>query len=259
MTGGAEVRIRKADSSWLWMSVRGRAVRDEAGTVIGGIDSLRDISAEHALREKLAAQARRDSLTGLPNRRELLERLEAMLAHEPRAGTVTAVLFLDLDRLKQINDRYGHQLGDDVLVEVGHRITKSLRADDVVGRLAGDEYVVILPNLAAPEDGWLVADAIHDRMRAAIVVGDVHVRASVSIGLTIARPGERPEDVLHRADVALYRAKDGGRSRTEADVSEGAIDEFGGVADEAARAPECGLPAPRSTSGRTAPTVPHDL
>jgi diguanylate cyclase (GGDEF)-like protein/PAS domain S-box-containing protein len=268
-TGRTEARIRTADGPWLWMSDSGRAVRDDDGNVLGGIDSLRDISPEHAMREELEQQARRDSLTGLPNRRDLLERLESVLAHEPRAGTVTAVLFLDLDRLKQLNDRYGHRLGDDVIVEVGRRISASLRAGDVVGRLAGDEYVVILSELAAPSDAWLVADAIHDRMRTSIVVGDLHVRVTVSIGLTIARPGERPEDVLHRADVALYRAKDGGRSRTEADVSEDGLAEFGGSVDEDGAVTDPDLPEPRCAPSSTAPhssashstarTVPHDL
>ena len=260
-TGRTEARIRKADGTWLWMSDSGRAIRAEDGTVLGGIDSLRDVSTEHAMREELERQARRDSLTGLPNRRDLLDRLQAVLAHEPRAGTVTAVLFLDLDRLKQLNDRYGHQLGDDVIVEVGRRISASLRAGDVVGRIAGDEYVVILTELAAPGDAWLVADAIHDRMRPAVVVGDLHVRASVSIGLTVARPGERPEDVLHRADVALYRAKDGGRSRTEADVSEDGLDEFGGSADDPPpdHDVDVAVPLPRTSPSCDAPTVPHDL
>ena len=258
-TGRTEARIRTADGTWRWMSDSGRAVRDDNGNVLGGIDSLRDISSEHAMREKLEELARRDSLTGLPNRRDLLERLESVLAHEPRAGTVTAVLFIDLDRLKKFNDHYGHHVGDDVIVEVGRRISASLRAGDVVGRIAGDEYVAILSELAAPGDAWLVADAIHDRMRTSIVVGDLHVRVSVSIGLTIARPGERPEDVLHRADIALYRAKDGGRSRTEADVSEDGLDEFGGSVDVDDTVSDAELPGPRRASDGRSPTVLHDL
>ena len=118
---------------------------------------------------------------------------------------------------------------------------------------------MILSELAAPGDAWLVADAIHDRMRTSIVAGDLHVRVTVSIGLTIARPGERPEDVLHRADVALYRAKDGGRSRTEADVSEDGIDEFGGSIDDDATGNDPDLPQPRRAADSTARTVPHDL
>ena len=249
VVGGTEARFRKADGTWLWMSATGRAILGEDGTVVGGIDSLRDVSIEHEMREELGRQARRDALTGLPNRRDLLERLEAVLAHPPRAGTSTAVLFLDLDRLKDLNDRHGHRLGDAVLVEVGRRIRSALRGDDVVGRIAGDEYVVLLPSLAAPEDAWTVADAIHEQMSRPVDVDDVQVRATVSIGLTTARPGDRAEDVLHRADVALYRAKQGGRSRTEADVT-----------DPVARTDAAGtpVPAPRESFTGVAETSRHE-
>jgi diguanylate cyclase (GGDEF)-like protein/PAS domain S-box-containing protein len=249
-TGRTEARFRKADGSWVWMSDSGRAVLADDGTPLGGIDSLRDITAEHEMREELERQARSDALTGLPNRRDLLARLDALLAHEPRAGTSAAVLFLDLDHLKDLNDTHGHRIGDAVLVEVGRRITATLRSDDVVGRIAGDEYVVLLPSLAAAEDAWHVADAIHERLATPVVVDDVRVRVSVSIGLTIARPGDRSEDVLHRADVALYRAKEAGRGRTEADVTE---DPLPGSGDGNAV-----MPSPRESFTGTAPTVPHD-
>jgi len=215
LTGRLEARFRAADGSWRWMSDSGRAVLDDDGAVLGGIDSLRDVTVEHEMRDELARQARRDSLTGLPNRRGLLDRLEAVLAHEPRAGTRAAVLFLDLDRLKELNDTHGHALGDAVLVEVGLRITATLRSDDVVGRFAGDEFVVLLPSLRSPADAGLVAEEIHRRLVAPVVLDGSAVKASVSIGIATTRPGDRPEDVLRRADEALYRAKAAGRSRTE--------------------------------------------
>jgi len=226
LTGRTEARFLRADGSWVWMSDSGRAV--------------------------LVGLARSDALTGLPNRRDLLARLDALLAHEPRAGTTAALLFLDLDHLKELNDSHGHLAGDAVLVEVGRRITASLRADDVVGRIAGDEYVVLLPSLAAAEDAWHVADAIHERLSTPVVVDGLRVRVSVSIGLTVARPGDRSEDVLHRADVALYRAKEAGRGRTEADVTEGP-EPLTGSGDGSAV-----LPAPRESFTGTAPTVQHD-
>ncbi len=251
LTGRTEARFLRADGSWMWMSNSGRAVLADDGSVLGGIDSLRDVTVAHEMREELQRQARSDSLTGLPNRRDLLEKLDAVLGHEPRAGTSTAVLFLDVDRLKDLNDTHGHRIGDAVLVEVGRRITQTLRRDDVVGRFAGDEYVVLLPSLAAADDSWHVADAIHARLTKPILVDDMRVRVSVSIGLTIARPGDRSEDVLHRADVALYRAKDAGRGRTEADVTEGTA---------APHAPDSrgALPAPRESFTGIAPTVPHE-
>ena len=252
LTGRTEARFLRADGSWVWMSDSGRAVLDVSGAVVGGIDSLRDVTVEHEMRDELERQARSDALTGLPNRRDLLARLDALLAHEPRAGTTAALLFLDLDHLKELNDSHGHLAGDAVLVEVGRRITASLRADDVVGRIAGDEYVVLLPSLAAAEDAWHVADAIHERLSTPVVVDGLRVRVSVSIGLTVARPGDRSEDVLHRADVALYRAKEAGRGRTEADVTEGP-EPLTGSGDGSAV-----LPAPRESFTGTAPTVQHD-
>ena len=214
------------------------------------------------MREELERQARSDALTGLPNRRDLLERLDAVLAHEPRAGTSTAVLFLDLDQLKELNDTHGHRIGDAVLVEVGRRIT-AVAARRRRRRPHRRRRVRRAPAVPRRARRRVARGRRHPRAarEAAIVVGDVRVRASVSIGLTIARPGDRPEDVLHRADVALYRAKDAGRGRTEADVSEGGIDEFGAVHGGRSSdvAPDVGLPVPRRPSGRTAPTVPHDL
>ena len=245
-TGHVEARFRDKDGSWRWMSDSGRAVLADDGTVLGGIDSLRDVSAEHAMREELETLARSDALTGLPNRRDLLDRLGAVLGHEPRAGTSVAVLFLDVDHLKDLNDDHGHAAGDTVLVEVGHRIRRALRSEDVVGRFAGDEFVVLLPSLASPDDAWRVADAIHQQVARPIHTGGAALRVSVSIGLTIARTGDRPEDVLHRADVALYRAKDSGRARTEADVS-----------DAPAKADDA-LPAPRESFTGEASTLVHE-
>jgi len=244
--GRVEARFRAADGSWRWMSDSGRAVLDADGTVVGGIDALRDVSAEHAMREELEMLARSDALTGLPNRRDLLDRLGTVLGHDPRAGTSVAVLFLDLDHLKDLNDEHGHAAGDAVLVEVGRRIRRALRREDVVGRFAGDEFVVLLPSLASPDDAWRVADAIHREVGRPVRASGASLRVSVSIGLTIARPGDRPEDVLHRADVALYRAKDAGRARTEADVSDAPS-----VADAA-------LPAPRESFTGEAITLAHE-
>jgi diguanylate cyclase (GGDEF)-like protein len=156
------------------------------------------------------------------------------------------VLFLDLDHLKELNDAHGHAAGDAVLVEVGRRIRRALRSEDVVGRFAGDEFVVLLPSLASPDDAWNVADAIHREVGRPIREAGTSLRVAVSIGLTVARSGDRAEDVLHRADVALYRAKDAGRARTEADVS------------DAPTPTDVTLPAPRESFTGEAATLSHE-
>jgi len=203
-----------------WYQSRAVPEISEDGVVEHVLVMTTDITALKRTEAELAHQALHDPLTGLANRALLLDQLARILARRGRPAGTVALLFLDLDRLKDLNDNHGHATGDAVLVEVGHRISRTLRSDDFVGRFAGDEFVVLLPSLAAPDDAWRVADAIHQQVRRPIAVAGGSVHASVSIGLTIARPGDRPEDVLHRADVALYRAKDAGRARTEADVSD---------------------------------------
>ncbi len=220
-TGRMEARFATADGSWRWMS-DGRRVLMEDGGVVGGIDSLRDVQTEHEMRDELARQAELDSLTGLPNRRQVLARLAAMLAHAPRAGTRMALLFLDLDELKALNDTHGHAVGDSVLVEVGRRIAAAVRADDLVGRFGGDEFVVLVSALSAPADADAVAAAIHDSVSAPIGVGAATMAVTVSIGLTMMEPGDGADDVLRRADKALYRAKALGRARTERDTGSAA-------------------------------------
>jgi len=217
-TGGrTEARFDTAHGRWRWMSMVGRGLFDADGALVGGIDTLRDIQSEHDAREELRRLATRDPLTGLANRRQLVARLAVVLGHQPHHGARTGVLFVDVDHLKQLNDEHGHHVGDDVLVELAHRVSAVVGPDDVVARFGGDEFVVLMPALDRLDDGARIATAVHDALAAPVRVGDDLVEVSVSIGLALAAPTDTPEMLLRRADTALYRAKTGGRGRTEAD------------------------------------------
>ena len=218
-TGGrTEARFDTGDGRWRWMSMVGRAIVDDDGVLRGGIDTLRDIQSEHEAREELRRLATRDPLTGLANRRQLVARLAVALGHRPATSGRTAVLFIDVDRLKAINDEHGHQAGDDVLVELAQRLAAAVGIDDVVGRFGGDEFVVLLRAVASTDEADAVAAAVHDALARPVRITTGLVDVTVSIGLAVAASTDTPDTLLRRADTALYRAKEGGRGRTEHDV-----------------------------------------
>jgi diguanylate cyclase (GGDEF)-like protein len=149
-----------------------------------------------------------DALTGLPNRVLLLELLEHAFRATRRSGNTSAVFFIDLDRFKEVNDSYGHQAGDQLLIAVAERLTGVLRPGDSLARLSGDEFVVLCEDLADPS----VADAIAVRLNAGLsrpfTLSDVEVTVTASIGIAFAGQGiDAPAELLHEADLAMYRSK----------------------------------------------------
>ena len=219
--GRTEARFRRADGSWRWMSMVGRAMFDDDGTLIGGIDTLRDVEAEHQAREELRRLATHDALTGLPNRRALISHLNAVMGRTDDAADRLAVLFVDLDHLKNVNDTYGHQSGDDVLVEVGQRlIAATVDHGALVTRFGGDEFVAVLEDVEdvdAVDAVKAYAQSIHTSLKAPIRIREELVTVQTSIGVAVRQPGETPEALLRRADPALFLAKTRGRGRTESD------------------------------------------
>ncbi len=176
--------------------------------------ALNDITDEQRLLDEVAFRATHDSLTGLPNRHLLTDRLAGALDRARRARSRVAVVFLDLDRLKNINDALGHAVGDAVLVEVAARFRRLGRATDTVGRIGGDEFVVVLDGL---ESRAAIKAAI-DRYRTAfawpVTVGGRPLRVRASFGVAIfPDDGDDPESLLGRADAAMYRAKRDGRDQ----------------------------------------------
>ncbi len=183
---------------------------------------ITDITERRLHQERTHRLAYYDPLTGLPNRRLLIDRLERELAHLRRCGRLGALLFIDLDNFKQINDARGHAVGDDLLRQVAQRLTNVLRQDDTVARLGGDEFVVQVGNLdpdveVAARQARLIAEKVRSVMEARYEVAGFPYSSTGSIGLTLFPRGDATtvDDLLREADTAMYRAKAGGRNRIE--------------------------------------------
>ena len=175
----------------------------------------REISVREQVEAQLKHQVMHDPLTGLPNRLYLRDRLERALSSQQRNPQhAFALLYLDVDRFKLFNDSLGHLAGDAVLREVSARLLDCVRGPDIVARLSGDEFAILLEEGAQPATAVKIAQRIQARMQAAVQVGDRDLQASVSIGIAISHPRYQTiDEMLHDADVALYRAKATGRQR----------------------------------------------
>jgi diguanylate cyclase (GGDEF)-like protein len=182
------------------------------GAVVGVYVLTTDATASRLHERNLHALAHTDTLTGLPNRRQFESALQG--AHRAaRPGRGTALLYLDVDHFKQINDRYGHAVGDSVLVEFARRLRASVRGSDLVSRLAGDEFTVLLNDVAGEADVELVTRKILAAMRLPFELEAVILQVGTSIGAALAdQPDPAPARLLDTADRALYAAKEAGRN-----------------------------------------------
>ncbi len=166
--------------------------------------------------DQLIREAFRDSLTGLPNRALFMDRLAHALTRAERSGGNLAVLFLDLDRFKILNETLGHEVGDRLLLEVGHRIAACLRPEDTVARLGGDEFGLLLEEAADLSAATALAERVSAEIQRPFVVEGRDVLISASIGVALTGGGSmQPDEVLHNADLAMYQAKAEGRARYE--------------------------------------------
>ena len=201
--------------------------RGSSGQVTGFYVMAIDISerrlAEQRLAEseqRLAVLARTDTLTGLASRYQLNEKLADVVERQKRTGQPIAVLYLDIDHFKQINDSFGHATGDLILIEFAKRLTTTVRTTDIVARLAGDEFVIVLEGLHQRVDATEVAEKILQVMAAPFSCGALVQHVGTSIGIAYAQqPGETPEQLLDRADKGLYVAKSKGRGTFAEEVS----------------------------------------
>ena len=212
--GSVEARYATKAGGWRWMAVRGHALLDDEGRVVGGLEGLRDIEVEHTYREQLKFLAEHDQLSQLVNRGEFLSRMTALLAHGPRSGSRLALLYIDVDNFKSINDTWGHNAGDKVIAETARRIGACVRTDDIVARYGGDEFVAALPAVHGHADAEAVAEKVHKAMTVPIMLNDHSIVVTVSIGVALAEVDGDLEGVLLEADRALYAAKESGRNRT---------------------------------------------
>ena len=212
-----EHRMLHTNGEYLWVLTRGLAVRDEGNNAYRMAGSLTDINAWKLAEEQLLHDAFHDVLTGLPNRALFVDRLgQAIERNKRRRDNNFAILFLDLDRFKVINDSLGHTIGDRLLVAIARRLEVFLRTVDTVARIGGDEFVILLEEIRGPEDAKRVATRIQEELALPFFPNDHKVFTSVSIGIVISTTEyDRPEDILRDADIAMYRAKAKGRARYE--------------------------------------------
>ncbi len=213
----AEFRVRGAGGAWIWLRSRGRVVeRDSAGRALRLVGTDADITRSKAAENELRLRAEFDELTGLPNRALFNDRIAGALARAERGGTPVALLFVDIDHFKLVNDTRGHAVGDELLKIAATRLSETVRASDTVARLAGDEFTVILEGLASLAEAQAVAAKLVEALRAPMRIGGVAVGVSASIGVAMLEPGEHDATpLLRRADEALYDAKRRGRDRYE--------------------------------------------
>ena len=208
-------RIVRPDGEIRWLSCEALAELDPSGAVIRFRGTAQDITGRRRIEEQLAHQAVHDALTGLPNRLLAAERLEQALARSSRTGSEVAVLFVDLDRFKLVNDSRGHAAGDELLVTVAERLRRVVRGSDVVARFGGDEFVVVCEDRTAAFEASRVAHRITEALRDPFVVDGQEVFLSASVGIAVSEGAGSPETLLRDADAAMYRAKEKGRSRSE--------------------------------------------
>ena len=180
--------------------------------VVGAVIAFRDITERKAFEQQLAHQAFHDGLTGLSNRALFVDRLDQAHARATRANSVYALLFIDLDRFKVVNDSLGHQVGDELLVEVAERLEGCLRPGDTLSRFGGDEFVVLLEDLAEQAAAEAVAQRILDELDRPFALGGRDLPVSASIGVVLGTANRDPDHCLRNADVAMYRAKANGKA-----------------------------------------------
>lgn len=202
-------RLRTHDGSHIWGEVRARGVTDDSGQPAGLVGGWRDVTAEVEIQRKLREQARTDSLSGLLNRREVLDRLDVIMSHPPRTGTRVAVAFVDVDGLKSINDSRGHAAGNAVIRTVAERLRTSVRTDDLVARIGGDEILLVLPGMHSLQEALATAETLRDVIARPLEFTGPQdlLHTTVSIGVTLTHEGDSPDTVIARADQAMYEAK----------------------------------------------------
>jgi len=178
---------------------------------VGAVLVLRDVSERRVLQDEMARRALHDELTGLPNRRLLLDRIDRALARSRRTGTKHGLIFFDLDRFKLVNDSYGHAVGDKLLLQVAARLRSNLSAADSLARLSGDEFVVLIEDVNTINNVVAVADRLLDVLRQPYELDGHRVYMSASMGVVLTEAGQDRTQVLAAADAAAYAAKAAGR------------------------------------------------
>jgi len=209
-------RIIRTDGSISHIQEQAEYTFDSDGEPVQLIGTLLDVTSRKQAEDQLAHLAHHDALTGLPNRLLLLERLNQLLSYAQRHERTLAVLYLDLDRFKVVNDTLGHGVGDEVLKAAAERLARAVRGSDTVARPGGDEFIIILSDVATERDVRTVADKIVATFHAPFLVGEDEFFLSTSIGIALyPRDGVDVDTLIKNADAAMYRAKDSGRNNIQ--------------------------------------------
>lgn len=208
----AEYRVRCADDRWRWILARGMVVEQAAdGRPLRMIGTISDIDERKATEERMRHMAQHDSLTDLPNRALFSDRVQRELAHAARHNERFALIFLDLDRFKPVNDHYGHAVGDQLLRLAARRIQEALRQEDTVGRIGGDEFVILMSRLHSPADALVLAGKIREAIRRPFEIDRYVLSISCSLGVAVFPEDGTDEITLSKhADYAMYAAKEAG-------------------------------------------------
>ena len=209
---GEELEMRRADGATIWVSLTVRLIRNRQGQLLGRRGVVMDITARKQAEETIKHMAYHDSLTDLPNRALFEDRLDVTLAQAHRKKQTGAVLFLDLDRFKVVNDTVGHAVGDQLLQSVAERLKGLVREGDTVARVGGDEFTLLLTEVERTEEVVGVAGRVLDALRQPWLLNGHEFRITASIGIAMfPNDGEDADSLLRNADTAMYRAKDQGR------------------------------------------------
>ena len=215
-----DLRLTTASGSTVWGQATIASVPALDGGVHGLMVQIIDVTGRREAELELANRAMHDALTGLPNRNLVHQWLASAL--DEHVGGHVGVLYCDLDRFKRVNDSLGHAVGDDLLIDAASRLTHAVRPDDFVGRIGGDEFVIVVERLTGDDDLLHVARRVAEAFDEPFMLGGHQHLISVSVGTAIGRAPDSPDDLLMRADLALLRAKRAGRARVE--VFDSAID-----------------------------------
>ena len=207
-----EYRMRHRDGSYRWVVMQAIAIPDEKNNATRLIGTMLDVTEQKQIEQRVREAAQHDALTGLPNRALIFEYAGHLLAAAHRKHSRGALLFIDLDRFKPVNDLYGHDIGDRLLKEVSRRLTACVRHEDVIGRIGGDEFVIVLPYLGKGYSAPTVAEHVLEALQQPFHIDELDLSISASIGISLyPQHGTEVDALLHAADLAMYHVKERGR------------------------------------------------
>ena len=211
---GLDFRIHHKNARIKWVSLVKHVIENEDGTSLGVRTSLRDITSRKYMEEQLKHSSLHDPLTGLPNHALFLDRVSQAISRSAGSGEYFAVLFINLDRFQAINNHYGRNMGDKILVHIGVRLCQTVRAVDTVARFGGDEFVILIEGMKRKTDTRDLVKMVQKSFADSIDIDGIDFSVTASMGLDVAQNGNADKDgLVHNAQLAMYKAKEGGKNR----------------------------------------------